>query len=88
MPKQRLKRIQGGYVLASRGRVLASLPLPVAGLFIADRDADVAAQLRRLLALCREMGVPEGVDPFQNLSFLSLTVIPEIRLTDGGIVEV
>ncbi len=85
---EELKRIQGGYVLASHGRVLASLPLPVAGLFTAERDADVAAQLRRLLALCREMGVPEGVDPFQNLSFLSLTVIPEIRLTDGGIVEV
>lgn len=83
-----LCRCQGGYTVCSGGRVLRTLPLPVAGLFTDDASLDVAGIQREMSALCRRMGVGAGIDPFQNLSFLSLSVIPEIRVTDGGVFDV
>ncbi len=85
---QELERCGGGYTLVRDGKVLATLPLPVAGL-MSDRPAgEVNACLSRMSALSREMGVPEWHDPFQTMSFLSLPVIPELRLTDRGIFDV
>ena len=67
--------------------MLATLPLPIAGL-MADRPADEVNEiLHRMSALAREMGVPDCYDPFQTMSFLSLPVIPELRLTDRGLVD-
>ena len=83
-----LRRCQGGYTVCSGGRVLETLPLPVAGLFTDDASLDVAGRQKEISGLCHRMGVPENIDPFQNLSFLSLTVIPEIRITDSGIFDV
>ncbi len=83
-----LERCGGGYTLVRDGEVMATLPLPVAGL-MTDRPADeVNAILRRMADLARGMGVPEWADPFQTMSFLSLPVIPELRLTDHGIFDV
>ncbi len=85
---QELERCGGGYTLVRDGRALATLPLPVAGL-MTDRPADeVNGLLRRMSALSRELGVPEWFDPFQTMSFLSLPVIPELRLTDRGVFDV
>lgn len=83
-----LRDCQGGYVVCSGGKVLQTLPLPVAGLFTEDASVDVAAAQHSMADLCRRMGVPQNLDPFQNLSFLSLCVIPEIRLTDIGVFNV
>ncbi|WP_283607843.1 adenine deaminase [Faecalispora anaeroviscerum] len=83
-----LRACQGGYVVCSGGKALQVLPLLVAGLFTEQADLDVAAAQHEMVTLCRSMGVPETLDPFQNLSFLSLCVIPEIRLTDSGIFSV
>lgn len=83
-----LRACQGGYAVCSSGKVQQVLPLPVAGLFTEQADLDVASAQCEMGKLCRSMGVPETLDPFQNLSFLSLCVIPEIRLTDSGIFSV
>lgn len=83
-----LRRCQGGYTVCSGGKVLQTLTLPVAGLFTDDPDVDVVNELKRMSALCHEMGVGADLDPFQNLSFVSLPVIPEIRLMDNGIFDV
>ena len=83
-----LRACQGGYAVCSGGKVQQVLPLPVAGLFTEQADLDVASAQYEMGKLCRSMGVPENLDPFQNLSFLSLCVIPEIRLTDSGIFSV
>ena len=84
----RLRDIGGGIVVAADGEVKASLPLPIAGL-MSDRQADVVnAEMKQLLFWIHELGVPEEFNPLMVLSFLSLPVIPELRLTDRGLVDV
>jgi len=79
----------GGFAAVREGRVLARLALPVAGL-MADREArEVADDLEKLLRAARdELGLPENVHPLMTLSFLSLSVIPELKLTCGGLFDV
>jgi adenine deaminase len=84
---RRLAQIGGGIVVAEGGRVRGELPLPVAGL-MSDRPlAEVHARLRELEATLREMGVI-GEAPFMTLSFLALSVIPDLKITDRGLVDV
>ncbi len=82
-----IERTQGGLAVAAGGRVLDSLPLPVAGLLADQPVAAVAAGLEKLNKLCRDMGCGLAA-PFATLSFLALPVIPELRLTDMGLVDV
>lgn len=78
----------GGFVCVNQGRVLELLPLPLAGL-MSDQEADVVtAGLDRLNAAARSLGCPADINPFMQLSFLSLPVIPRLRLTDKGLVDV
>ena len=81
-----VERLQGGLVAAAGGRVLASLALPIAGL-LSDQPLEVVvSKLEGLEKLATELGT-KLVSPFATLSFLALPVIPEIRLTDRGVVE-
>jgi adenine deaminase len=84
----RLAEIGGGQVAVDDyGRVLAELALPIGGL-MSDRPApEVAAGLHRLVEAARTLGVTIGA-PFMHMSFLGLSVIPELRLTDKGLVDV
>jgi adenine deaminase len=84
---QHLVRLQGGLAVAAGGRVLADLPLPIAGLISPDPLETVAGAYARLQEAYRELGgrLP---DPFMALSFLALPVIPELKLTDLGLVDV
>ena len=79
--------MQGGLVVAESGHVLASLSLPVAGL-MSDRPlAEVAENFASLEEAAKGLGC-ELAAPFAALSFLALPVIPELRLTDMGLVDV
>jgi len=84
---EHLIRLQGGLAVAAGGRVLADLPLPIAGLISPAPLEEVAAAYGRLQEAYRELGgrLP---DPFMALSFLALPVIPELKLTDQGLVDV
>jgi adenine deaminase len=85
---QELKDVGGGMTVVSGGEVLATLPLPIAGL-MSDRDGDwIEAQLRAVITAARRLGVPAELDPFTTLSFLALPVIPELRVTDQGLFDV
>jgi adenine deaminase len=79
----------GGQCAVLGGRVLALLPLPIAGL-MSDRPAEtVIAQQAALLAATGDGGLGCPLrDPFMPLSFLSLPVIPHLKLTDQGLVDV
>jgi adenine deaminase len=56
---------------------------------MSDQEPEiVAASLDHLNASARELGCPENINPFMQLSFLSLPVIPRLRLTDKGLVDV
>ncbi len=79
-------RMGGGFAVAAEGNVTAQLPLPIAGL-MSDRPLDeVVAAQDRLLAAARALGGPLE-NPFMPLSFLALTPIPELRLTDRGLFD-
>jgi adenine deaminase len=70
------------------GRVLAEVPLPLAGL-MSDRPAAEVAETLRILNAAAHQGLGVTVEePFMQLSFIALSVIPELRLTDGGLVDV
>jgi adenine deaminase len=79
--------MRGGMAVSDGERVLASLALPVAGLMSPQSAARVAADHEALEAAARQLG-SLLLSPFMTLSFLALPVIPELRLTDQGLVDV
>jgi adenine deaminase len=83
----RLTEIGGGIAIAEDGVVRAELALPVAGLMSEQPAAAVVEQLDHLHAVVRELGSTLAA-PFMTLSFLALSVIPELKITDHGLVDV
>jgi len=77
----------GGLAVARDGRVVGLLPLEIAGLMSTAPAEEVVNQLEKLERALRDMGVTLET-PFMYLSFLALSVIPELRLTDQGLVDV
>ncbi len=77
----------GGLAAVSDDRVIARLPLPVAGL-MSDRPVEtVRQQMDEMIAAAKDLGARLS-DPFMTLSFLALPVIPDLKLTDRGLVDV
>jgi len=83
----RLADIGGGIVIAEGGRVVEELPLPVAGLMSDQPLADVYDRLASMERRLATLGVTMTA-PFMTLSFLALSVIPELKITDRGLVDV
>jgi len=84
---EEITRLQGGLVACANHKVLASLPLPIAGLLSPEPLEVVVAQFEQLEKAAASLGnLPPA--PFSILSFLALPVIPELRLTDLGLVDV
>ncbi|MCR9273918.1 MULTISPECIES: adenine deaminase [Mameliella] len=83
----RLSEIEGGFVVARDGRVLAELALPVAGLMSLEPFEEVRARLVDLRAAAKSLGVTLE-EPFLQLAFLALPVIPALKITDRGMVDV
>jgi adenine deaminase len=84
----RLAEIGGGQVAVLDGRVIAEVRLPIGGLMSRRIAAEVADEVRRLgEAVSSVLGVTLD-EPFMQLSFLGLSVIPELRITDRGLVDV
>ncbi len=79
--------MEGGLVAVQQGRVLEKLPLPVAGLISPWPLERVVSRHEKLLRAARQLGCTLA-DPFMVLSFLALPVIPELKLTDLGLVDV
>ena len=83
-----IERIQGGLVVIGDKEVLGSLALPLAGLMTDWDIGEVREQLANLHKMARSLGIREEYDPFMTLAFLSLPVIPDLKLTDEGLVDV
>ncbi len=84
---ERAAEIGGGLVVVDGENVVAELPLPVAGL-LSDRPlADVIAASRAVVAAVHALG-SDVESPFQSLAFLALSVIPSLKITDWGLVDV
>ena len=82
-----LGTIRGGFVVVDTGTVLADLPLPVAGLMSDRSHEDVRAALLPLRVAARTLGVTLA-EPFLQVAFLPLPVIPHLKITDRGMVDV
>ena len=83
-----LERISGGIAVVSGGMVLGSMSLPIGGLMTNSSAQEVASAVAKLVRLAHGLGVRECYDPFLTLAFLSLPVIPALKLTDRGLVDV
>jgi adenine deaminase len=83
----RLGQIEGGFVVVEGGRVLAELALPIAGLMSLEPFEAVRDSLIALRAAARSLGVTLE-EPFLQLAFLCLPVIPHLKITDHGMVDV
>lgn len=84
---QEVVKMRGGLAVTAEGRVLASLALPLAGLLSLEPLEVVVEQFEEVEKKARELGCALPA-PFATLSFLALPVIPELRLTDKGLVDV
>ena len=74
-------------MIAADGKVIDALPLPIAGLLSDEPLEKVVNRLERLEEIAKKLGT-RLASPFATLSFLALPVIPELRLTDMGLVDV
>ena len=84
---EEINRLQGGLVVCANLEILASLPLPIAGLLSPEPLEVVVSQYEKVEKAAASLGnLPPA--PFAILSFLALPVIPELRLTDLGLVDV
>ncbi len=83
----RLIELQGGFVAVRDGKVLGELALPLAGLMSLSPFEDVRHALEELRTVVRDMGCPLP-EPFLQLAFLPLPVIPHLKITDLGVVDV
>ncbi len=84
----RVIEMQGGVVVAGDKRVLAELPLPIAGIMTDINPAELAAKRLQILAQCRRLG-SELDDPIFTLSLaITLVVIPQLKMSDIGLVDV
>lgn len=78
----------GGIAVCGGGKVTAYLELEIAGLMTRKSASETAEIHDELIKAARSLGVTEDVDPLLALAFLPLPVIPEIRVTDGGLFDV
>src|SRR5579864_8085001 len=84
---ERVAALAGGIVAVDNGNVVAECPLPVAGLFSVATLTDVIAQSRACNDAAHALGW-SGATPFLTVSFLALSVIPALKITDQGLVDV
>ena len=83
----RLVSLGGGFCAVRGGAVLAEMALPLAGLMSLETFEDVAHRLEGLREVVRGMGCALA-EPFLQLAFLALPVIPHLKITDMGLVDV
>ena len=82
----RVVELNGGIVIAREGRIEAQVELPVAGLMSPEEPESVASRVRRLMEAWELIG-RKMVSPFMTISLLPLSVLPELRITDKGLID-
>lgn len=85
---EELKKINGGIIIVKDGTVLASVSLEIGGIITARNSDDVISDLDKLHDALKIIAPDITFNPFLTLSFLSLPVIPDIKITDKGLFDV
>lgn len=78
----------GGNVVVKNGEIIAEMQLPIAGLMSAKSGSDVAMENEAVRNAVYDLGVPDNIEPFMNMAFVSLPVIPSIKMTTQGLFDV
>ena len=81
----RVRELGGGMVAVKGGEVLSEMPLPYAGLMTDASAAEVARQNKAVRESVHTLGVPADIEPFMTMAFVSLPVIPKIKMTTLGL---
>ena len=84
----RIVENRGGIVVMDKGEVKAEVVLSIAGIISEDTLENVNRDLENAKEAAFALGVSRGIDPFMTLSFMSLPVIPTLRLTTRGVIDV
>ena len=84
----RICAMGGGNVVVSEGKIIAEMPLPEAGLMSDLSAAEIAAQNEEVRMAVHKLGASAEIEPFMNMAFLSLPVIPSLKMTTLGLVDV
>ncbi len=83
-----VREMSGGLAVVRNGEVLAAMALPIGGLMGEKSAAEMARQNAEVREAAAVLGHADGIDPFMNLAFVSLPVIPDIKMTTFGLVNV
>ena len=83
-----VRKNKGGLALAVDGQVEGELPLPIGGLMSRASVHETEEQLKKLKARTRELGISQDIDAFMTLAFVSLPVIPRLRINTYGVIDV
>ena len=81
----RVRELGGGMAVVKSGEVLSEMPLPYAGLMTDASVSEVARQNEAVRKSVHTLGVPEDIEPFMTMAFVSLPVIPKIKMTTHGL---
>jgi adenine deaminase len=85
---EEIRKMKGGLIVVQNRKVLAALPLPIAGLLSDQPYQRVCSSLDSIHHALKEIGASRDFNPFLTISFLALPVIPELKLTDMGLFQV
>lgn len=78
----------GGCVVVENGKIVAEMPLPIGGLMTYASTEEAAEQNENVRKCTGVLGIPDGYEPFMTMAFVSLPVIPHIKMTTNGLVDV
>ena len=83
-----VRKNKGGLAVAAQGQVLGELPLPIGGIMSSATVREAEEQLEALKAETRKLGISQDIDAFMTLAFVSLPVIPRLRINTYGVIDV
>ena len=83
-----VRKNRGGLAVAAEGQVLGELALPIGGVMSRLSVEEVEEQLQALKVLTRQLGISRDIDAFMTLAFVSLPVIPKLRINTYGVIDV
>ena len=75
-------------MVVSNGKIIADMALPIAGLMSDVSGEEIASANEKVRNAVYALGVPKDIEPFMNMAFVSLPVIPSIKMTTQGLVDV
>lgn len=84
----RIRELGGGLVVVDKGQILAEMALPIGGLMGKLSAAEMAHQNETVRNMVKTLGISKEQDPFMSLAFMSLPVIPDLKLTTLGLINV